>query len=140
MPAILFVDDEAMLRRAAQRWLERGGVTVHTASSIAGAKRSLAAHPVDGAFLDVWLGDGSGFELYAWIQAHFPKLVDCVTFMTGEVEEAARAERGLEALGRPVIIKPYSLAELEAYVAQWLGKPRARPAAERRRSPPPAPS
>src|SRR5919202_6368347 len=128
MPAILFVDDEAALRRAAQRWLERGGVTVHTASSILGAKQSLARNPVDGAFIDVWLGDGSGFELYAWIQQHYPQLVKSVAFMTGEVEGAARADRDVEALGRPVIIKPYSLAELEHHVGRWLGRSRARSA------------
>src|ERR687886_520714 len=98
MPAILFVDDEAALRRAAQRWLERTGVTVHTASSILGAKQSLARNPVDGAFLDVWLGDGSGFELYAWIQAHYPRLVNRVAFMTGDVEGPARADRQVETL------------------------------------------
>ena len=138
MPAILFVDDEATLRRAAQRWLERAGVTVHTASSILGAKQGLARHPVDGAFIDVWLGDGSGFELYAWIQAHYPRLVDRVAFMTGDVDLAPHAGRKVETLGRPVIIKPYSLAELESHIRQWLGKSRERPPGGRARTPPPA--
>ena len=136
MPAILFVDDEAMLRRTAQRWLEGRGVAVHTASSILGAKQSLARHAVEGAFIDVWLADGSGFELYAWVQAHYPRLADRVTFMTGEIGDAPRADRHVKTLGRPVIIKPYSLAELEWHVGQWLGTSRQR-AAGRPRTPPP---
>ena len=39
--------------------LRRAGHLVHTAASIAEAKRLVEAHDFDGAFIDVWLGDGT---------------------------------------------------------------------------------
>jgi DNA-binding NtrC family response regulator len=126
MASVLFVDDDLAMRQAVQHWLSTHGVEVHTAGSLASARRSFALHPdVVGAFIDVWLGDGSGFELYAWIEEHRPALADRVIFVTGDVVSAPAADQ-IAALGRPVVTKPFDLEELAQHARDWgAGKGRA---------------
>jgi DNA-binding NtrC family response regulator len=134
MPVILFVDDEEPLRRAVRRWLGRRGVEVRCARGVKSAKGCFARYHVGGAFLDVWLGDGTGIELYAWIRDQHPEVADRVAFLSGDIAGQAVADRRLESLGRPVLTKPFEFAELERLVDQWLGvdAPRDRPAAAHR--------
>ena len=119
MASVLFVDDEAALRRAVQRWLGRSGVTVHTARGVAGAKRCFAHHRIDGAFVDVWLGDGTGYELYDWIRAHHPAVAERVVFLTGDIVPSPISDERLQATGRPLLTKPFELSTLDRWVAQW---------------------
>ena len=119
MASVLYVDDEPAMRQAVQIWLSRQGIAVHTARSLASARRCFVLHPdVAAAFIDVWLGDGSGFELYAWIEEHRPALVDRVIFVTGDVVAAPAADQ-IAALGRPVITKPFDLEELAEQARAW---------------------
>ena len=119
MVSVLFVDDEAALRRAVQRWLQRSGMTVHTTRSVAGAKRCFALHHIDGAFLDVWLSDGTGYELYDWIRTHHPAVAERFVFLTGDIIPNPIADERLQATGRPLLTKPFELSALERYVRQW---------------------
>ena len=119
MASVLYVDDEPAMRQAVHLWLSTHGVEAHAAKNVASAKRSLALHPdIVGAFIDIWLGDGSGFELYAWIEEHRPALVDRVIFVTGDVVAAPAADQ-IAALGRPVITKPFDLEELAEQARAW---------------------
>jgi DNA-binding response OmpR family regulator len=118
-PRLLYVDDEAALRRVVQSWLRKRGIDVHTARSIDGARRCFAQHDFQGVFIDLWLGDGSGFELYEWIVAHRPQLAERVAFITGDIIPNETTRQKLELLGRPVLPKPFDLAEIDRYADQW---------------------
>ena len=123
MTNVLYVDDDPGLSRLVHRWFERRGITVITASSFAEARKMLKAHDVVGAFIDVWLGDETGFDLYAWIAEHRPKLRDRVVFITGDIVPAVGQATEVQALGRAVIGKPFELADLEAHVRRWAEHP-----------------
>lgn len=117
--SVLYVDDEAPLRKAAQAWLGQQGVEVHTARSIAEATEALGRRRFDGAFIDIWLSDGSGFEVYDWIVGHDPHLAQRVVFITGDILPSADTQRRLDTASRPVLSKPFDLAALDRYVATW---------------------
>jgi DNA-binding NtrC family response regulator len=117
------VDDEPAIRRLVRRWFERRGVTIITAESVEEARRLFAEHDVAGAFIDVWLGKETGFELYAWIAQHRPQLKERVVFITGDVDAGIPEGTPLQALGRTVIAKPFELEDLDVYVRQWASPP-----------------
>ena len=119
MAAVLYVDDEEAIRRALRSWLTRRGHVVYTAGSSAEARDVLMSHDIDGAFIDIWLSDGSGFEIYDWIARHDPRLAQRVVFITGDILPSADTQRQLDTAGRPVLTKPFDLAALDRYVAEW---------------------
>jgi DNA-binding NtrC family response regulator len=139
MPDLLIVDDESALRRAVVRWFARRGVVVHGARGVTSAKVCFERYPLAGAFIDLWLGDGTGLELYEWIAGHHPAVASRVAFLTGDLVGDAldgRHElRRIEALGRPVLTKPFEFAALERLADRWLGE--AEGSTRDRNAPPP---
>lgn len=134
MASILYVDDERSIGRAVHAWFSRRGVEVRRAHSLRGARLCLERYEFVGAFIDLWLGDGSGFDLYEEIRAHHPSLAPCVAFVTGDTVPKADVTRRLQELGCPVLTKPFDLSELETWVDVWrasaerasrVGEPRA---------------
>lgn len=119
MPVILFVDDEASMRRVVQHALSLHGLEVHTADGVEDAQRQCERHAFDGAIVDVWLGDGSGFELYSWLQEHHPRVARNTVFVTGDIAANADLSRTIRALGRPVLVKPFDFRELEDVIRSW---------------------
>ena len=119
MPVVLFVDDEPSMRRVVQHALSLHGIEVHTAGSLAEARAACDRHPFDGAIVDVWLDDGSGFELYAWLQEHHPRVARHTVFVTGDIAANADLGRQVRALGRPVYVKPFDFDELEDMIRTW---------------------
>ena len=119
MTTVLYVDDEPSVRTVVRRQLEQRGLIVHTAESIAEAKMRLDRDDVDGAFFDLWLGDGTAFDLYAWVQEHHPALSRRIVFVTGDVSDASEADRSLTALGRPVFGKPLDFAAMAKEAEGW---------------------
>jgi DNA-binding NtrC family response regulator len=115
----MYVDDEAAIRRVVGRWFEKRGTAILLAESAAEARRLLREHDVDGVFIDVWLGEETGFDLFAWIAEHRPQLKDRVVFITGDVAPGVAPGTELQALGRAVIAKPFELHDLEGYVTRW---------------------
>ena len=85
MATVLYVDDEAAIGRA----LARGSLAAATPCSPRprSMKRSkiLETSQVDGAFIDIWLGTESGFELFEWIDMNSPTSPANVVFVTGDV-------------------------------------------------------
>ena len=118
MTTLLYVDDEETIGRAVARWFGRRGFVVHVAATVAEAQRILAEHNPDALFIDVWLGNESGFELMSWIEDVRPELAQRVTFVTGELADAERIDRVWRTLGRPVLQKPFDFAQLESYAAE----------------------
>jgi DNA-binding NtrC family response regulator len=121
MATVLYVDDEAQIRRLVRQWFERRGVTIITAASAEEARRLFTEHDVAGAFIDVWLGKETGFALYAWIAQHRPHLKDRVAFITGDIDAGVSQGTQLQALGRTLIAKPFELEDLEVFVRRWAG-------------------
>jgi two-component system nitrogen regulation response regulator NtrX len=117
MATVLYVDDEATIGRAVERWFSHLGHTVHLALTVAEAQKAISAHRPDTLFIDVWLGTESGFELMSWIEDTHPQLADRVTFVTGELAAAEQGDRVWRTLGRPVVQKPFDLVQLEQYVS-----------------------
>jgi len=113
MASVLYVDDEETISRVVGRWFERRGHVVHLARSIEDAKRILAEHEPAVIFLDIWIGSESGFDLMGWIEATRPELAGRVTFVTGESAKEHR-HRAWNTRGRPVVEKPFALADLES--------------------------
>jgi DNA-binding NtrC family response regulator len=120
MTTVMYVDDEAAIRRVVGRWFEKRGTAVLLAESAAEARRLLREHDVTGVFIDVWLGEETGFDLFAWIAEHRPQLKDRVVFITGDVAPGVVPGTELQALGRAVIAKPFELEDLQSYVGQWI--------------------
>ena len=123
MATVLYVDDEAAIRRLVRRWFEKRGVTIITAESAEEARRLFTEHDVAGAFIDVWLGKETGFDLYAWVAQHRPQLKERIVFITGDVDAGVAEGTQLQALGRTVIPKPFELADLETHVREWARRP-----------------
>ena len=119
MSTVMYVDDEAAMRRVVGRFFERRGTAILLAESAAEARRLLRDHDVAGVFIDVWLGEETGFDLLAWIAEHRPQLKERVVFITGDVAPGVAPGTELQALGRAVIAKPFELEELLGYVTQW---------------------
>ena len=105
-----------------QAWLERGGTEVCAARTIGAAREQLAERAFDGVFIDLWLPDGSGFELIDWIAERHPGLVERVVFVTGDVVPTADTARQLAMLGRPLLTKPFDLQEVERWVRGWVAR------------------
>ena len=120
MATVLFVDDEPSIRRAVHYWLERRGHEVHSASTIAEALVLLSQHRFEGAFIDLWLPDGLGFELYAEIQRNHSKLARNIVFVSGDILPDANVRGQLQALGHPILSKPFDLDELDHYTRAWV--------------------
>lgn len=119
MANVLYVDDEDGIRRALKSWLTRRGHTVLAAGSSDEARALLDSHPVDGAFIDIWLGEESGFDLFEWIDMNRPGVAQNTVFVTGDIIRDPDVERSLAAFERPVLLKPFELGELERIVRGW---------------------
>lgn len=119
MAVVLYVDDEASIRRAVHYWLARRGHDVHTARSVAGAVRCVKQFPFEVIFIDVWLGDGSGLDLYGWIREHHPRLAEATIFVTGDSLMRPDMRDRLLATNRPILDKPFDLSDLDTYVSKW---------------------
>ena len=120
MATVLFVDDEPSIRRAVHYWLERRGHEVHSASTIAEALTLLAQYRFEGAFIDLWLPDGLGFDLYAEIQRNHPKLARNIVFVSGDILPDASVRGQLQTLGHPILSKPFDLDELDHFTRAWV--------------------
>jgi DNA-binding NtrC family response regulator len=119
LATVLYVDDEDAIRRALRSWLMRRGHTVFTAGTSDEARAVLAANPIDGVFIDIWLGAESGFDLFEMIDMNWPQVAANAVFVTGDIIRDPNVERSLMALERPVLTKPFELIELDRIVRSW---------------------
>jgi len=115
--AILHVEDHAATRDVVRQALKASGIAVVSVDGVGAAKRAVAeSGDLAGALVDLRLRDGSGLELYEWLAAHHPALSTRVAFVSGGGTELARR---VAAIGRPVLEKPFELAELVRLVVRW---------------------
>lgn len=125
MANVLYVDDEAAIRRAVSTWLTRRGHTVHVAADVATAQAILTEQQLDGVFIDVWIGGESGVALHEWMREHTPALAARAVFVTGDIGSSERLLRTIREQGLSVVPKPFNLKDLERIAATWDDTPSA---------------
>ena len=113
-PAVLVVDDEPDLCELLSITLQRMDLNPRIAGNVAGARRLLAAEPIDLCLTDMQLPDGSGLDLVAWIQQHSPSVPVAVITAHGNMETAVRA---LKLGAFDFVSKPVDLSVLRKLVA-----------------------
>jgi DNA-binding NtrC family response regulator len=122
LATVLYVDDERAIGRALKSWLTRRGHVVSTAASVDEARKILETSQIDGAFIDIWLGTESGFDLFEWVDMNQPRVAANVVFVTGDIIPERAVQETLDTYGRPVLVKPFELSELEGIVRGWESK------------------
>ena len=113
--SLLVIEDEITLRTAISRYLRRQGYEVDVAESGTEALHLLEQRSYDLALLDLRLKDMPGSDVYRVLEERIPWMADCVLFMTGDLSRP-EAAHFIRATHRPVIAKPFLLAELESRV------------------------
>ena len=120
MATVLYVDDDPAVRMVVRRQLEHSGLRVFTAEGVREAKERIEREPPDGLFIDIWLGDGTAFELHAWLQEHHPVLARRVVFVSGDVP-CDPGGRIPTALCCPVLGKPLDVPAMVRLAQDWDG-------------------
>jgi putative two-component system response regulator len=102
-PEILVVDDEAPLRRALRRTLERAGYGVTEAANVAEARRILEVEPIALVFCDVNMPGESGLAL---VRTAVARDSDIAVIMLTGVDDPAVAEEALTIGAHGYLVKP----------------------------------
>jgi DNA-binding response OmpR family regulator len=114
---ILVVDDEPQIVEVIAAYLEREGMLVESAGSIAEATAALERFAPDLLVLDVTLPDGSGLDVLRFASGQSPRIPTIM--LTSRGEEADRIV-GLELGADDYVTKPFSSRELVARVRALL--------------------
>ncbi|MEW5918422.1 MAG: PAS domain S-box protein, partial [Gemmatimonadota bacterium] len=114
--AVLVVDDEPAIRTAVARYLTSLGHLVEIAASGREALERLRSRSFDLILLDLRMPDMAGDALYRELIARDAALAGRIVFITGG-DAAEDTQSFLEASGRPVIGKPFSLDDLRRALA-----------------------
>jgi CheY-like chemotaxis protein len=111
--AVLFVEDDVLVRLTAAEYLRAAGYRVIEAANAAEAIEIFASgEPVDGVFTDVQMpGAMDGLMLARWVRKHHPDIEVLVT--SGKVDSASLA--GLVAHDA-FFPKPYRLETVAARI------------------------
>ena len=120
-PRILIVDDEPSILRGLQYAFERELFEVEVATDGQEAiTRALDGH-YDLIITDVRMPNMGGRELYERLSREAPDVAARVVFSTGDAV-GDNTMAFLERTGRPVLHKPFKLAELRRVLATTLGR------------------
>jgi DNA-binding NtrC family response regulator len=112
---LFVIDDESSIRSAIKRFLTRRDWDVEESEDGAKALETLLqSEPgfFDVVMCDLRMPNCSGVDLFRTIVAQRPDLVRRLVFSSGDVS-SVEASTFLSSCGRPVIEKPFELAQLE---------------------------
>lgn len=115
--AVLVVDDEPAIRTAVARYLSSLGHHVDVAASGREALDRLSSRSFDLILLDLRMPDMAGDALYRELIARDAAHAGRIVFITGEDASSPATQSFLQASGRPVIGKPFSLDDLRRALA-----------------------
>ena len=113
---IFIVEDEALVAMMMEAMIEElGAVVVGTEARIPEALNFVAQRhgDIDVAVLDLNLGGSRSYDIAQAISGHGIPIVFSTGYDDGTIEDAWR--------NRPLLSKPFQLAELEGALAQALG-------------------
>jgi signal transduction histidine kinase/CheY-like chemotaxis protein len=120
----MLVEDEAAIRSALRRYLERAGWRVEECDGAREALERLtgdsAATSYDLVISDLRMPDMSGIELHDRLKRDNPAILARFIFITGDVA-SAEASAFIAATDRPVLEKPFELDALAAAVREVAG-------------------
>ena len=105
---ILVADDEAAIRIALSRFLEKEGHTVVLVDSGSKALEAAREGMFDAIFLDIRMPDVSGQTVFRQWQSKRPDLAERVVFLTGDIVSEDLFQF-LTGTGRPFVAKPFDL-------------------------------
>jgi CheY-like chemotaxis protein len=122
---LLVVDDNGDCAEAVRQWLEICGAHVTTARTVVSALARMRAEAPDLMLVDVYLPDGTGWDLVDRVRASVPggTLVPVVAITGGDGASVGRAARAHGV--RHVVTKPIAPAELAAALTACLDAPSA---------------
>ena len=122
---LLVVDDNGDCADAVRRWLEICGARVTTARTVVSALARMRTEPPDAMVVDVYLPDGTGWDLVDRVRASIPggMRVPVVAITGGDGASVGPAARAHGV--RHVVTKPIAPAELAAALSECLDVPSA---------------
>src|SRR5205809_926998 len=120
--SILVVDDEPHILHYMRATLESWGHTVEVASDGTYAPERALAGPFDVIICDLRMPHLSGREMYTKLARQDPRVAERIIFATGDTVRGDTLQF-LEALGRPYLHKPFTLAELRAALGHAAKQP-----------------
>ncbi|MBP0445387.1 sigma-54-dependent Fis family transcriptional regulator [Roseomonas sp. SSH11] len=119
--AVLVVEDEAVLARNLQRYLQRQGLEVRSAGTLREGLREVEEFRPDVVLLDLALPDGNGMTLLEQIRARDPQAKVIVMTGHGSVQTAVEA---MKAGAWDYLGKPLALAEVKLLIDRAAGEER----------------
>jgi DNA-binding response OmpR family regulator len=117
---VLVVEDSPEYTQLLVAVLRDGGHSVRTATSIADAKRTMAAVPPDLVVLDLTLPDGDGLDLCRTIRETSSAYIVMLTGRDDEVDKVIGFKLGAD----DYVTKPFSPRELGARIEALSRRPR----------------
>ncbi len=118
---VLVVDDEASIRVALRRYLERAGYEVETATGGREARSALAGRRFDAILLDLRMPDLAGDVLFEMLRVSDPAQAERIIFVTGDLRSDL-ARDFLASTGQPSVGKPFTFDELEGALKSVLAE------------------
>jgi len=117
----LLVEDNQQILDINCRMLEKEGILVLTAKTLAEARQRIKLSRPDVAVLDIMLPDGSGLDFLSELRQLYetPSRPVCALFLTAKAEHAD-VLAGLTAGANDYITKPYDIDELRMRVLGFL--------------------
>jgi len=126
MARILVIDDDAQVRGAVRRILERAR---HTVEDVADGDAGLRAHrerPADLIITDIFMPERDGIETIRELRRESPQ-VKIIAISGGDRTQTLDLRKDAELLGASrALRKPFELSELLRAVDELLGEPRPR--------------
>jgi PAS domain S-box-containing protein len=114
---VLLVDDEAGLRKAVARYLNRSGIQVRAVADGAEALKLVRTEDFDVILSDIRMPGVGGREFLAGLRRERPELVSRLLFSSGDTAAPDTAAL-LRESGVPSIMKPFDFARLEQVIRE----------------------
>jgi signal transduction histidine kinase/CheY-like chemotaxis protein len=119
---ILLIDDEATVRRALQRLLERSGHELALASNGLEGLAALQGGAYDVILCDIRMPDLDGPGFYREVVRVYPHLVSRLVFLTGDVL-SPEIQAFFDQVGGRRLVKPFQAREVRRLIQQVLEAP-----------------
>lgn len=123
---VLIVEDDADVRQALTRGLERRGMTVAAAANGRQGLAAIAHHRFDAVLCDVVMPVMDGPGMYEALRARDPAQLDHLCFLTAYADDPA-VVTFLRTTTRPVLAKPFELDHLIEVVESVASPPEPPP-------------